>query len=261
MNTSKSEGVSNPSFTGDNHQEIQLKERKQSQPKISQISEDDVSLEDCALPCLRLRFLNSFRSPKWFLVFLCLAATTQGLCINGLVNVVITSIETRFGLKSTQSGIIASSYDIGSMLIMLPVNYFGGRIGASKPRFISVGLLFMGLGSLVWTIPHFATPVYNKHAEVSDTGGEKSSLCIVGSNATDALDECNLETESSGSLSNYRFIFILGQLLHGVGAAPLITLGTTFLDESVSAKVSPVYIGIFQVNNAQNPYFILILIL
>jgi organic anion transporter 4A len=36
-----------------------------------------------------------------------------GLCINGLVNVVITTIERRFGLQSTQTGLIAGSYDIG----------------------------------------------------------------------------------------------------------------------------------------------------
>ena len=36
-----------------------------------------------------------------------------GFVINGLVNVVITSIERRFGLQSTQTGLIASSYDIG----------------------------------------------------------------------------------------------------------------------------------------------------
>ena len=79
---------------------------------------------DCSSCCLSLPFLNRFRSPKWFLVFLSLAATVQGVCINGLVNVVITSIERRFHLQSTQSGIIASSYDIGSLVVMIPVNIF-----------------------------------------------------------------------------------------------------------------------------------------
>ena len=47
-------------------------------------------------------------------------------------------------------------------------------------------------------------------------------------------------------MAAYRFVFIFGQLLHGVGAAPLITLGTTFLDESVSKRSSPLYIAVFQ---------------
>ena len=41
-------------------------------------------------------------------------------------------------------------------------------------------------------------------------------------------------------------MFILGQLLHGFGAAPVITLGLTFLDEVVSPANSPLYIGVFQ---------------
>lgn len=39
------------------------------------------------------------------------------------------------------------------------------------------------------------------------------------------------------------WIFFLGQLLHGAGAAPLYTLGVTFIDENISKKMSSVYIG------------------
>ena len=220
---------------------------KATEPLELQEKEDEVLIEDCALLCVKLKLLNTFRSPKWFLVFLCMAATIQGLCINGLVNVVITSIERRFGLQSTQSGIIASSYDIGSLIIMVPVSYFGGRVGASKPRFIAAGLVIMGLGSLVWSLPHFATPVYSKHADTEAGAGGGAGAGLCGAGQQGGGEECGQEeTRSAGSLANYRFMFILGQLLHGFGAAPLITLGTTFLDESVSLKSSPAYIGIFQ---------------
>ena len=240
-------GVQNPEFKEDNFEPIELKEKESSASDHNRESEqEEVLIEDCALPCFKLKFLNSFRSPRWFLVFLCMAATIQGLCINGLVNVVITSIERRFGLKSAESGIIASSYDIGSLIVMVPVSYFGGRLGASKPRFISLGLMCMGLGSLVWTLPHFATPVYSKVGETDeDTGADSGMLCGAGG---EHGEECGAAAGQHGltSLRSYRFVFIFGQLLHGFGAAPLVTLGTTFLDESVSLKSSPVYIGIFQ---------------
>ena len=48
-----------------------------------------------------------------------------------------------------------------------------------------------------------------------------------------------------GATSSNQIFFILGQILLGFGAAPLLTLGTTFLDESVGAKSSSWYIGIF----------------
>ena len=50
------------------------------------------------------------------------------------------------------------------------------------------------------------------------------------------------------SLANNKYLFMFGQILHGIGAAPLIALGTTLLDESVSRVSAPLYIGIFQVN-------------
>ena len=37
-----------------------------------------VIVDDCSLACVRLKFLNRFRSPKWFLAFLSLAACLQG---------------------------------------------------------------------------------------------------------------------------------------------------------------------------------------
>lgn len=41
------------------------------------------------------------------------------------------------------------------------------------------------------------------------------------------------------------YLFILAQLLHGVGAAPLFTLGVTYIDENVSKKMSSIYLGEF----------------
>ena len=58
----------------------------------------------------------------------------QGMVINGYVNVGISTIERRFGLHSAESGIIAGVYDLGSMLAVIPISYFGGRLGSSKPK-------------------------------------------------------------------------------------------------------------------------------
>ena len=46
---------------------------------------------------------------------------------------------------------------MASLLITILSSYLGGRLGSSKPRWIAGGMLTMALGSLVWTIPHFAT--------------------------------------------------------------------------------------------------------
>ena len=109
-----------------------------------------------------------FQTAKSFLFFLTLGVIFQGLITHGLIKVVITSIEKRFSLKSTESGAIASSFDAGSLLLMIPVTYFGGKLGANRPRYISVGLVILALGAFIWTIPHFTTLAYNPGEE----GGE-----------------------------------------------------------------------------------------
>ena len=238
---------------GHTNKAFQDDDQHQDTPDELQVSDETGAhqLGDCSLFSVKLKWLNNFRNPKWFLVFLSTAAFLQGLCINGFVNVVITSIERRFGLKSTQSGMIASTYDIGSLLIMIPVSFLGGRTVSSKPRWIGVGLMCQALGSLMWTIPHFATPVYDRTSaasvvEESAPSSVRSNICIPGTNTSrDDLGDASDDIQWTSSLSNYRYVFILGQLLHGFGAAPLVTLGTTFLDDIVKTGNSPFYIGIF----------------
>lgn len=60
------------------------------------------------------------------------------MVVNGFVNVVITTIERRFGLRSSQTGLIAGGYDIASFLTLVPVSFLGGRSKASKPRYTRV---------------------------------------------------------------------------------------------------------------------------
>ena len=124
-------------------------------------------------------------------------------------------------------------------------NLLSGRRGASKPRWIGAGLMCLGLGSLVYVIPHFASPVYR----ISEEGGETQSSSLCGQvGAT----QCEADTSKQG-LASFRFLFILGQLLHGAGAAPLITLGVTFMEESVSLHNSPIYISVFQASFIVGP--------
>ena len=166
-----------------------------------------------------------FQTAKSFLFLLTMGVVFQGLITHGLIKVVITSIERRFSLKSTESGVIASSFDIGSLLLMIPVTYFGGKLGANRPRYISVGLVILALGAFIWTVPHFSTPAYSP--KENSKGGE--------------------------SFSEYLYVFILAQLLVGFGYAPLETLGIAYIDDNVDSSTSPVYIAIVQTGIVLGP--------
>lgn len=92
-----------------------------------------------------------------------------GLIVNGFINVVITTIERRFGLRSRQTGLVASGYDIASFLCLVPVTYFGGRLGASKPRIIAWGVILLGLGSFTFALPHFLVGPYRATMSTTNT--------------------------------------------------------------------------------------------
>lgn len=183
----------------------------------------------CGWGALSPRCIQTFNTPRWFLFFLCVASFLQGMIINGFINTVITSIERRFDLRSYQAGLIASSYDIAACVCLTFVSYFGGT--GHKPRWLGWGVLIMALGSLVFALPHFTTPPYEVRVP------QRMGLC--SANHTEAC------VGEEGGLSAYRYVFMLGQFLHGVGATPLYTLGVTYLDENVKSNYAPVYIGIF----------------
>ncbi|KAH8026040.1 hypothetical protein HPB51_015389 [Rhipicephalus microplus] len=194
----------------------------------------------CGWGCLRPRWLQRFRTPPWVLFFLCWAGFLQGLIVNGFVNVVITTIERRFQLRSSESGLVASGYDIASFVLLAPISYFGGT--RSKPLFVGVGCLVLGLGALVFSMPHFLAGTY-----AFSTEDDSESLCVAVANATRGFCAHReaLGGSGGGSLNQYKYMFLAGQMLHGAGATPFFTLGCTYLDEIVSTKMSSVYIGIF----------------
>uniref|UniRef100_A0A1A9WM39 Solute carrier organic anion transporter family member n=1 Tax=Glossina brevipalpis TaxID=37001 RepID=A0A1A9WM39_9MUSC len=170
-----------------------------------------------------------------------------GLIVNGLINVVITTIEKRFGLRSRQTGLVASGYDIASSICLIPVTYFGGRVNSSKTRIIAIGLLFLGLGSLIFSIPHFLIGHYR--VTIAET-----NTC---SHQKDTVNKTILQYDNETMITNgivnddyenpswFVWVFFIAQMLHGAGASPLFTLGVTYIDENVSKKMSSVYLGIY----------------
>ncbi|XP_034473892.1 solute carrier organic anion transporter family member 4A1 [Drosophila innubila] len=165
------------------------------------------------------------------------------LIVNGFVNVNISTIERRFGLRSRQTGLVASGYDLASFVCLVPVTYYGGRRGASKPCFIAIGLLLLGLGSLIFSLPHFLVGSYRATiAEANNCDQESGRLT---NQTMQACHEAAEDFDVGESLTWTVWLFFAAQLLHGAGASPLFTLGVTYLDENVSTKMSSVYLGIY----------------
>ena len=92
-------------------------------------------------------FLQSFLTPKWLLFWLCCASALQGFIVNGLVNVTLSTIERRYQLKASELAVIASGYDVASILLLIPVSFFGET--RNKPCFIGIGMMVMSKFTLI----------------------------------------------------------------------------------------------------------------
>jgi len=79
-------------------------------------------------------------STRWFQVFVFLLSflvTLQQALSSGYINSVITTIEKRFEIPSSLSGLIASSYEIGNVITVIFVSYLGSR--RHIPVWIAIG--------------------------------------------------------------------------------------------------------------------------
>uniref|UniRef100_A0A8C5IBV6 Solute carrier organic anion transporter family member n=1 Tax=Junco hyemalis TaxID=40217 RepID=A0A8C5IBV6_JUNHY len=177
-------------------------------------------------PCAP-RALQFCNNAKGYLAAYSLLAVFQGIVVNGLINISISTIEKRYELNSSLTGLISASYDIAFCLLSLFVSYLGER--GHKPRWLAFSAFMLGLGSLVFSLPHFSSGKYQYGSKIEGKLNHSTGLCVV----------C-----TSSPLRNYLYVFILGQLLLGVGGTPLYTLGTSFIDDSVPKHKSSLYIGV-----------------
>lgn len=211
----------------------------------------------CLTPYCLQRLLNN---AKAFVFLVTLANVFQGVIVNGLLKVNVTSIERRYRLLSSESGFIISSYDIAGCLCLLPISYIGGR--GHKPRWISAGVLMLGLGSFILALPRFLMgPYYYKKSVYSNTADDvNSGLChrSYGNVTIDSFDGviddmCDGSHLNDVYLKQMKYVFMLGQFFNGIGNTPLGVLAVTFIDENVDKRVYPIYIGIYYLGALLGP--------
>lgn len=88
----------------------------------------------------------------------CVFAFCEGFIVNGVINIIIVTLEKRYELTSQKSGMIASANDFGAAALLMLVGYLGTH--ANKPRLMGAGMFLMSLGCLVFTLPQFIGDKY-----------------------------------------------------------------------------------------------------
>ncbi|XP_066489877.1 solute carrier organic anion transporter family member 1C1-like [Tiliqua scincoides] len=161
-----------------------------------------------------------------------------------------TQIERRFEISSSVVGVIDGSFEIGNLVVLVLVSYLGPKV--HRPKAIAIGCLIMSTGAFISVVPHFIMGRYNyKSAAVSavSASGSVSACSSVSPSSPHAAGDVEMSgnTTTLGcekTTSSYLWLFVLvGNLLRGIGEAPVIPLGMTYIDDFAREENSAFYIG------------------
>ncbi|XP_035215738.1 solute carrier organic anion transporter family member 74D-like isoform X2 [Stegodyphus dumicola] len=188
----------------------------------------------CGVGSFYPTWLQKFSTPKIFLVNHSILGVLQGAFFTYLVGC-LSTLEKRYAYETKVTGIIMISDEISPILFGLLLGYFGGK--SHRPRIVALGMVVAVVSCFVMAVPYFIYgPVLYHNAEGLRhlTNRTKYEVCD--------LNEKDYFCEKSPTLTAVSLLFF-GNFLKGFGSLAFYTIGTSYLDDSVKKKNSPVYFG------------------
>uniref|UniRef100_A0A8C7HGV8 Solute carrier organic anion transporter family member n=1 Tax=Oncorhynchus kisutch TaxID=8019 RepID=A0A8C7HGV8_ONCKI len=188
-------------------------------------------------------FLLSFppHALQMFLVALSFAYFAKALS-GSYMKSTITQLERRFDIPSYLTGVIDGSFEIGNLLVIAFVSYFGAKL--HRPKIIAMGCVLMAMGTFIIALPHFLIGRYKFETSI------RSSV-----NSTNNLSPCPaLGCEGESNLSMWIYVF-LGNVLRGIGETPVQPLGISYIDDFAREENAAFYIGCVQTIAVIGPVF------
>ncbi|XP_028255373.1 solute carrier organic anion transporter family, member 1D1 [Parambassis ranga] len=172
----------------------------------------------------------------------------------------ITQIERRFDIPSSLIGVIDGSFEMGNLLVIAFVSYFGAKL--HRPRLIGIGCLVMAAGSFLVALPHFFQGLYKYETSMSHSAAVNSTEsilpCLSNHSMPDADEMPDTATKPAcvnppGS-SMWIYVF-LGNMLRGIGETPIMPLGVSYLDDFSREENTPFYLACIHTVGILGPMF------
>nr|XP_036876261.1 solute carrier organic anion transporter family member 1A2 [Manis javanica] len=202
----------------------------------------------------RIRCLSKL---KMFLLAITCAYVSKTLS-GSYMNSMLTQIERQFNIPTSLVGFINGSFEIGNLLLIIFVSYFGTKL--HRPIMIGVGCVVMGLGCFLQSLPHFLMDRYEYESTVSVSGNLSSNsfLCMEDRiqifRPTEDPSECVKEAKS------LMWVYVLvGNVIRGIGETPIMPLGLSYIEDFAKSENSPFYIGLIETGAIIGPLIGLLL--
>ncbi|XP_028275243.1 solute carrier organic anion transporter family member 1C1-like [Parambassis ranga] len=171
----------------------------------------------------------------------------------------ITQLERRFDIPSYLIGVIDGSFEIGNLLVIAFVSYFGAKL--HRPKIIAVGCVLMSIGTFIIALPHFIIGRYEFETSVRwmANSTQNPSPCTVGSPADPSQDGKLPQVPAAGcegesNLSMWIYV-LLGNVLRGIGETPVQPLGISYIDDYAAEENAALYVGCVQTISVVGPVF------
>ncbi|XP_026646101.1 solute carrier organic anion transporter family member 1C1-like [Zonotrichia albicollis] len=222
----------------------------------NQEAEPDQLLDDEGNKNPPVKKTSSRTGLKVFLAALSFSYFSKALC-GTIMKSSITQIERRFGLTSSVAGFVDGSFEMGNLLVIAFVSYFGAKL--HRPKIIAVGSFTMALGCFLSAMPHFFMGYYKyettSHTDASASSNSSINPCSLHQDVNDTvLDVSQADCEKEPS--SYMWIYILlGNMLRGIGETPITPLGISYLDDFAKEENVPMYVGCLHTIAMLGPMF------
>ncbi|XP_037631260.1 solute carrier organic anion transporter family member 1C1-like [Sebastes umbrosus] len=197
-------------------------------------------------------------SLKMFLVALSFAYFAKALS-GSYMKSTITQLERRFDIPSYLIGVIDGSFEVGNLLVIAFVSYFGAKL--HRPKIIAVGCVLMSIGTFIIALPHFIIGRYEFETSVRWVVNStlNPSPCPVGSPADLSQDGKLPQVPATGcegdsNLSMWIYV-LLGNVLRGIGETPVQPLGISYIDDFATEENAALYVGCVQTISVVGPVF------